>query len=322
LPQKSKIFPIVKSGLHPRNKHLERYNFSQLTLACPELVKFVSINQYNNESIDFSDAEAVITLNKALLKYFYQIDKWNIPDNYLCPPIPGRADYIHYMADLLSSSNKNTLPQGKSITILDIGVGANCIYPLIGNREYGWQFVGSDIDPVAIKSAKQIISSNDILGKAIECRLQSSSSNIFSNILKAGEVFDMTICNPPFHSSLEEASAGTQRKWKNLGIKKEKETMLNFRGQNNELWYEGGEQTFVQNMIEQSAQFSTTCFWYSTLISKKENLLGVYNYLKKAKAVDIKTINMKQGQKASRVVAWTFLTQSQQSKWREERWMK
>jgi len=322
VPTKSKTIPLIKSGLHPRNKHRERYNFPQLTLACPELAEFVAINKFSTESIDFSNAEAVLTLNKALLKYFYQIDKWNIPDNYLCPPIPGRADYIHYMADLLSSSNKNTLPPGKSIAILDIGVGANCIYPLIGNREYGWQFVGSDIDPVAIKSAKQIIDSNDILGKAIECRLQSSSSNIFSNIIEAGEVFDMTICNPPFHSSLAEATAGTQRKWKNLGIKKNKETMLNFRGQNNELWYDGGEQTFVQNMIEQSAQLPTTCFWYSTLISKKENLPGVYTALKKAKATDIKTINMKQGQKVSRIVAWTFLTESQQHEWRAKRWMK
>lgn len=320
LSEKSKIFPLEKSGLHPRNRHRFRYNFEQLIRSCPELAAFVSLNKYNNESIDFSNPVAVKTLNKALLKQFYGISNWDIPVNYLCPPIPGRADYIHYLADLLSSSNKGQLPQGKYIRVLDIGLGANCVYPIIGNSEYDWNFVGSDINPVAIKSAEKIISSNTSLSGAIECRLQTSSSAIFKNIIKPGELFDMTICNPPFHSSLAEAEAGTERKWRNLGIKKDSKTTLNFGGQNTELWCEGGEEAFARKMIEESAQFSTSCFWYSTLISKKSNLPSVYRSLQKANAFDVRTIDMTQGQKVSRIVAWTFLNSSQQENWRVKRW--
>lgn len=320
LSEKSKIFPLEKSDLHPRNKHRFRYDFDQLSLACPDLSSFVSLNKYNNQSIDFSDPLAVKTLNKALLKYFYTVSNWDIPANYLCPPIPGRADYIHYIADLLSASNNGLLPQGKSIKVLDIGVGANCVYPLIGNSEYGWHFVGSDIDPVAIRSAKQIIAANGSLNETIECRLQKSSSSIFKDIIKRGELFDMTICNPPFHASLAEAEAGTERKWKNLGIKKDSKTDLNFGGQNTELWCQGGEESFVSKMIEQSAQLPTTCFWYSTLISKKSNLPAVYKALQKVKAVDVKTIEMAQGQKVSRIVAWTFLNKNEQNDWRSKRW--
>ncbi len=320
MAEKHKIIPLEKNALHPRNRHRFRYNFEQLILSCPELAVFVSLNKYNNESIDFSNPDAVKTLNKALLKQFYGISNWDIPANYLCPPIPGRADYLHYMADLLCSCNNGVLPQGKSIRILDIGVGANCVYPMIGNSEYGWHFVGSDIDPIAIQSANQIIASNDSLNEAIECRLQTDSSAIFRNIIKPDDVFDMSICNPPFHASLAEAEAGTERKWKNLGLKNNSTTTLNFGGQNSEIWCEGGEGTFVRKMIEQSAQFPTKCFWYSTLISKKSNLSGVYRSLIKVKALDIKTIDMAQGQKVSRIVAWTFLNESQQKNWRIKRW--
>lgn len=316
----SKIFPLEKSNLHPRNRHRFRYDFKKLSQSCKELAAFVSINKYNNESIDFSNAEAVKALNKALLKQFYGISNWDIPANYLCPPIPGRADYIHYIADLLRSSNSDVLPQGKFIKILDIGVGANCVYPIIGNSEYGWQFVGSDIDPIAIKSAKDILVSNESKKNAIECRLQTSPSAIFKGIIKPGEVFDATICNPPFHASLAEAEGGTERKWKNLGIKKENKSVLNFGGKSTELWCEGGEGAFVQKMIEQSAQLPSTCFWYSTLISKKSNLPGLYRSLIKVKALDIKTIDMAQGQKVSRIVAWTFLNEQQQKDWRMKRW--
>ena len=311
---------LEKSELHPRNKHRFRYDFEQLMAYCPELSKFVSINKHHNLSIDFSNPAAVIALNKALLKQFYGISNWDIPANYLCPPIPGRADYIHYMADLLSASNHGILPQGKSVRVLDIGVGANCVYPMIGNSEYGWHFVGSDIDPAAIQSANQIVASNDALREKIECRLQTDSSAIFKHIIKPGEVFDMSICNPPFHASLAEASAGTKRKLKNLGLNKNNKTTLNFGGKNHELWCDGGEATIVNKIIEQSAQIPTACFWYSTLISKKSNLPGVYKALSKVKAFDIKTIPMAQGQKISRIVAWTFLNESQQQDWRVKRW--
>jgi 23S rRNA (adenine1618-N6)-methyltransferase len=40
-----------------------------------------------------------------------------------------------------------------------IGIGANCIYPIIGNAEY-WSFVGTDIDEKAIENCSTIIEAN------------------------------------------------------------------------------------------------------------------------------------------------------------------
>src|SRR5258708_22168599 len=129
-----------KENLHPRNSHRAGYDFKQLGKSSPDLKAFVYLNQYHDESIDFSNPDAVKALNKALLKYFYGVDHWDIPEGYLCPPIPGRADYIHYVADLLSENNNGTVPRGNKINVLDIGMGANCVYPLIGSSVYDWQF--------------------------------------------------------------------------------------------------------------------------------------------------------------------------------------
>lgn len=301
-----------KSGLHPRNPHRFRYDFKVLIVSCPELEKFVSINKFGDESIDFANPDAVKTLNRAILKHFYQISLWDIPKYYLCPPIPGRADYIHYIADLLADDNQKQIPIGKKIKVLDIGVGANCVYPIIGSQAYGWDFVGTDIDPTAIKSAQNIIKSNSVLTDKIECRLQPSNKHIFEGILKPNEFFDVSICNPPFHTSAEEAAAGSQRKIKNLGLKDKNK--LNFGGQNAELWCEGGEETFVRNMIFESKEIGQQINWFTSLISKKEHLPSIYYYLKKVNALEIKTINMAQGQKISRIVAWTFKTEIERNK--------
>lgn len=313
-------YPDSKPGMHPRNRHRIRYDFKQLIESCPDLEQFVSLNAYNDLSVDFFNPLAVKTLNKALLIHYYGITDWNIPAGYLCPPVPGRADYIHHIADLLASCNGGKIPSGNLVNCLDIGVGANCIYPIIGTREYGWSFAGADIDPVAIDSARSIIEANPVLKGSIDLRLQSDPINIFRGIIQKGEYFDVTVCNPPFHASRAEAQAGTLRKLNNLSPKKKAKPILNFGGQNNELWCAGGEAGFVGEMIRQSRYFSDACFWFTTLISKESNLKGVYAELKKSEAVEVKTIQMGQGNKQSRIVAWTFLTPDQQLNWRKKRW--
>jgi 23S rRNA (adenine1618-N6)-methyltransferase len=308
-----------KSGLHPRNKHRSRYDFNVLIDVCPELKQYVSINKFNIETIDFTNSLAIKSLNQALLKQFYNIQHWDIPQNYLCPPIPGRVDYIHYIADVLSSSNGGIIPKGKAVNVFDIGVGANCIYPLLGHQEYGWQFIGSEIDLKALKVAKQIVESNS-LSNYIDIRHQINASFIFNGIIKPTELIDITLCNPPFHSSAAEANAGSQKKWKNLGHKKTEKPVLNFGGQTSELWCKGGEVTFISKMIEESANIKQQCLWFTSLVSKSENLPAIYSVLKKVGAISIKTINMSQGNKISRLVAWTFLSETQHIQWSLKRW--
>lgn len=311
-----------KSKIHPRNKHQNKYNFDQLVKSNPELKKFVFTNKFYTQTIDFADPKAVVALNKSLLSFYYGLKNWNIPTNYLCPPIPSRADYIHHIADLLAGSNSGVIPKGEKVKCFDIGVGASCIYPIIGVMEYGWSFIGSDIDTTSLASSKKIIDTNSSLKSKIELRLQKEASNTIFGVFGKKEVVDVMICNPPFHSSKDEATSASSQKVSNLTGKTQKEVTLNFGGNANELWCNGGERKFIKEYIRQSKKFGTNCFWFSTLVSKKENLNNVYNTLKNANVVKVKTIEMGQGNKISRIVAWTFLTAEQQKEWRINKWGK
>lgn len=289
------------STQHPNNIHRNGYDFSMLVQAHPTLSQYVLPNTYGDDSIDFANPQAVKALNQALLKHYYAVAVWDIPKNYLCPPIPGRADYVHYLADLLAESIPDLNP--KKVRLLDIGTGANLVYPLIAAHACGWQCVGVDIDSKALSNAQQIIDANG-LQQQISVRQQPKPESIFKGVILPGEQFTLTLCNPPFHASAEEALAGTQRKWRGLG--KKPPQALNFGGQSNELVCAGGEAAFLTTMISESRQFARQCVWFTTLVSKATNLPLVYRELKKAQAVTVKTVEMAQGQKQSRFVAWTF----------------
>ncbi|MBL0679819.1 23S rRNA (adenine(1618)-N(6))-methyltransferase RlmF [Aeromonas dhakensis] len=302
-----------KSGLHPRNRHQAPYDFAALCLRTPELQPFVFVNPYGASTIDFADPAAVKALNKALLALHYGILHWDLPAGYLCPPIPGRVDYLHRVADLLAES-AGKVPTGKGVRVLDVGVGANCIYPLLGAREYGWRFVGSDIDPVSVKAASLLANSNG-LGSQIECRLQGRAGDIFQGIVAPRERFALTLCNPPFHASLAEASKGTERKLRNLGKEVKDKPVLNFGGQKAELWCEGGEAAFLAAMINQSRAFAEHCLWFSSLVSKKENLPAAEKALTRVGARQVRVLEMAQGNKVSRVLAWTFFDEAGCREW-------
>ncbi|MGK4024621.1 23S rRNA (adenine(1618)-N(6))-methyltransferase RlmF [Bacteroides fragilis] len=302
-----------RNELHKRNRHNGQYDFSRLTEEYPPLKKFIVLSAYGTTSIDFFNPRAVKALNKALLISYYGIRYWDIPKNYLCPPIPGRADYIHYIADLIqpdisdeSTGLKTAVPNTRQYRCLDIGVGANCIYPIIGQTEYGWTFVGSDIDPVSIDNARKIVTCNPALAHKIELRLQRDSRKIFEGIIAPNEYFDATLCNPPFHSSKEEAEDGTLRKLSSLKGKKVTKARLNFGGNANELWCEGGELRFLLTMIEESRNYRKNCGWFTSLVSKEKNLGKLTAKLKSTDIAEHRIIEMHQGTKTSRILAWRF----------------
>lgn len=313
---------------HPRNRHQGQYDFAALIAADQDsgvsaLGHFVHPNSYGDLSIDFTNPIAVKALNRALLKLQYGVKAWDIPTDYLCPPVPGRADYIHGLADLLIAANQGKSPKKNSVHVVDIGTGANGIYPLVGSHEYDWNFVAADINPDSLANLQNIIQANPGLLPKIELRLQKDRHHIFHNIMHQDEWFDLSMCNPPFHASAAEALSGTERKWQNLGkTRSHANSNLNFGGQNAELWCDGGELTFIQDMIRESQDFATHCFWFTSLVSKASHLPAINAALKRAQVKQSKTINMRQGQKQSRFVAWSFLNPAQQSAWAKMRWQK
>jgi 23S rRNA (adenine1618-N6)-methyltransferase len=306
----------TENQLHPRNLHQGRYDLPLLSETLPELKAFIFINEFGNHTLDFSNPNAVKALNRALLFHYYDLQFWDIPDGFLCPPIPGRADYIHYLADLLSQSYSGKRKKGDKIRVLDIGTGANLIYPILGNAVYDWSFVGSELNPSAIDSAQKIIEKNPKFKGKIEVRKQPDSSKIFFNIILPDDFFDLTICNPPFHESAHAAQEGSLRKVRNLSGKQAAKAELNFGGQGAELWTEGGELEFIRKMIFESLNFKNQVYWFTSLVSKSENLKSIQIQLEKVGVTFQKVIEMAQGNKKSRFVAWSFLTEKQQEAWK------
>lgn len=290
-----------KAGLHPENIHKYGYDFDVLTKADHELKPFVKPNAHGNISIDFADPKAVLALNRALLFTHHKIKNWSLPPGNLCPPIPGRVDYLYYLADLLG--NIESINSDGIIKGIDIGTGASGIYPLLGASMFGWKFIATDIDSKSLTNVQNILSHNPQISGLIECRLQTEPQSIFKNIISKEELVDFTMCNPPFHSSAKEAAQASQRKTKNLALNQK---VLNFGGKNNELWCAGGEKRFVSNMIQESMLYKKQCRWFTTLISQKESLPPLIKKLDEVRA-DHKVIEMAQGQKKSRILAWRFI---------------
>lgn len=291
---------IKKKGeLHPKNPHRGKYDFKVLIKVLPELKAWVKKSPRGEDTIDFSDSKAVVLLNKALLKAHYGVESWDIPEGFLCPPIPGRADYIHYIAELLEGKSEG-------VRALDIGTGANCIYPIIGSQTYGWRFTASDIDPKSVENSRRIVEANEVLRGKIDVRLQENRNHIFKGIIEKGETYDITMCNPPFHGSLEEAMKANRRKVNNLskGGKNLKEG-LNFGGQKAELWCPGGERLFLKKMVKESIEFAKEVGWFTSLVSNKDNVKPTTKLIEKLGG-EVRVLEMSQGQKVSRVVAWRF----------------
>lgn len=285
--------------LHPKNLHQGSYNFDELIEVNPNLKPFVFVNDYKNKTINFSNQNAVKALNTALLKKFYNLNYWDIPSGYLIPPIPGRADYIHNIADLLQNK------KGKEVKVMDIGTGASLIYPIIGSRIYDWSFIAVEIEQESLDNCKDILNKNQSL-QNIELRLQKNPKSIFLGAIKSSEYVDVTICNPPFHASLAEARKGTLRKLKNLNKDKSiKKAELNFGGKINELVTEGGEKQFIMQMIKQSERFAQNVGWFTTLVSKSAIIPALTSSLR-AKKATFKVIEMASSNKKSRILCWKF----------------
>ncbi len=286
--------------------HYRRYRRFLLTTAAGE------------PGINFADPNAVKTLYQARLVHFYQLNHWDLPEGYLCPAVPGRLDYLLHLQDVLQQSHQGKLPKRRHLTVLDIGCGANLIYPLLAVRALGWRAIASDIDSTALAHARQLITEHQLQAQ-IELRAQSDSQAIFDGLLKPGDYVDVTLCNPPFHSSAAEAAAGSSRKRQNLGLAADA-AALNFAGQSHELWCPGGEAEFIRRMIQQSQSIGHQVYWFSCLVAKKQHLPAIQQQLRELGVTESRLVEMAQGNKQSRFVCWSFLTPAQQQLWRQHRW--
>ncbi len=290
--------------MHPQNPYNERYDLKRLVEHSATLKEHIVLNPSGEETIDFSSSGAVYELNRAMLLADYKLTDYQLPTGYLIPPIPGRLDYLLHIKDFLSE--KLNIDTTSKLHGLDIGAGANAIYCILAAQHFNWTMVGTESDAKAVEIARTNIKHTKALEDKVEIRHQENKSFLFKNMIRPEEQFDFTICNPPFHVSREEALRGTRRKLKNLGgAVHKKEFTLNFEGQANELWCNGGEALFIKRLIKESTLYKDQVKVFSSLVAKGDNLPKIEKQLKRAKA-NYHIIPMVHGQKKGRYILWWF----------------
>jgi 23S rRNA (adenine1618-N6)-methyltransferase len=286
----------------------------------PDLAAHLIERGNGGKTLDFAHPMAVKRLNQALISHHYGIRGWDFPDGHLCPPVPGRADALHVIADLLAVDNSRKIPRGAAVRGLEIGTGASLIYPLLGFATYGWSFRATDIHQPSLDAAAAILDANPEAAERIECTLQGQSEQIFDGVLGPGELFDFTMSNPPFHASSEAAAAGTRRKNRNVGGRHSDDEALNFSGLHHELVCPGGEKAFIETMIAESRMMRRQVLWFTSLVSAERHLDGLERSLQSAGAKAVRRLEIATGNKRARLLAWTFFDEKERRIWAGGRW--
>lgn len=284
--------------MHSENPFNKEYNFNGLIQSHPKLSEFIILGKSDRKSINFGDSEAIIALNTALLKRTYDVN-WELKPGHLCPALPGRLDYLIHVKDLLGG------PPEKPISMLDIGTGASLIYPLLATAAFDWNCTASEVALDSLEFAEKLLSLNPNLKTTI-LRSQRFKSKVFHHVVEKNDYFDVVVCNPPFYKTQSEAEERNIRKNKNLH--NTASIAHNFGGHSNELWYKGGEEAFIKIMATESASYKSQVGWFTCLISKSEHVKTLKRYVRKAKPAEVRVVEMEQGNKKSRFIAWTFNT--------------
>ncbi|KAL3814037.1 hypothetical protein ACJIZ3_015305 [Penstemon smallii] len=330
--------------IHPRNKYSDNPpDFGLLASLYPSFEPFVFYSHDGRPKIDWTDFNATRELTRVLLLHDHGLNWW-IPDGQLCPTVPNRSNYIHWIEDLLAS---DVVPcsraDGDVAKGFDIGTGANCIYPLLGASLLGWKFVGSDVTDVAMEWANQNVRSNPQISEMIEIRRVDCEDNDLdsqelqnrqqSNSEGMGSSNNTENDNGP--SSVLQSVSSVKKSYNGppilLGVVKDGENFdfcmcnppffetmdaagLNPKtscgGTPDEMVCSGGEHAFITRIIEDSVKLKATFRWYTSMVGRKLNLNNLVSRLWNVGATIVKTTEFVQGKTSRWGLAWSFLPPS------------
>lgn len=276
-----------------------RFDFEPIIAADEALAEHVvTIN--GRKSIDFKSREATLLLTRGILKHHFNINL-SLPKGHLVPTIPNRVQYLTWAANLLPP-----MLHSQRITVLDIGTGPSCIYPILGSRLFpSWKFIATDIDDEAIRSARQNCTNNKLSNITV---LKTSSNKELFSAESRSEKPLLTVCNPPFFSHLD--------------------SQHDPAGTHSQLLTDGGEYAFVRKMAEESV-VQESVLWFTSLIGCKEDVADIVSFLRspRVNALRVKTSMLCPGGRTVRwAVAWSFgeafsdvrLIQDDKSRWRQQ----
>ena len=269
-------------------------DFLTLIKEFPELKKYILKQNEDNEEefqFDWSNNELSLLMDKSILNYYFNIKYYDIPKGFLIPPIPSRINYINLINSIITKLIKDI--NIKNIIGIDIGTGANIIYPILGYSIYKWKFICTEINKEAYNNAKLILQKNN-LENNINIIKQNNKDNIFISILNRENKYIFSMCNPPYYNYENEIKLED----------KKRDNEYNF----DEIYYKNGEYGFFQRYFEESICYKNNVFLYTILIGKKINAENIYDKLSSYSDI-IKIYNMQKiltGNNVRYMIYWSF----------------
>jgi 23S rRNA (adenine1618-N6)-methyltransferase len=269
-------------------------DFLTLIKEFPELKKYILKQNEDNEGefqFDWSNNELSLLMDKSILNYYFDIKYYDIPKGFLIPPIPSRINYINLINSIITKLIKDI--DIKNIIGIDIGTGANIIYPILGYSIYKWKFICTEINKEAYNNAKLILQKNN-LENNINIIKQNNKDNIFISILNRENKYIFSMCNPPYYNYENEIKLED----------KKRDNEYNF----DEIYYKNGEYGFFQRYFEESICYKNNVFLYTILIGKKINAENIYDKLSSYSDI-IKIYNMQKiltGNNIRYIIYWSF----------------
>jgi 23S rRNA (adenine1618-N6)-methyltransferase len=255
----------------------------------PELKKYIIKYDEKIEefSFDWSNNDLSLLMTKSILNYYFNIKYYDIPKGFLIPPVPSRLNYLNLINELIKDIEK------ENIIGVDIGTGANIIYPILGNSVCDWKFICSEINNESYNNAKLILQKNN-LEENINLIKQENKNNIFVSIINQENKYTFSMCNPPYYDYEQEIKIED----------KKRDTEYNF----DEVYYEKGELGFFERYFEESICYKKNIFLFTILIGKKSNSEIIYDkinsYNNIIKLCDIKKIMT--GNNVRYIIYWSF----------------
>lgn len=271
------------------------YDFRELIAADHHLRTHYAIT---DSTIDFRDRGATLSLTRAILRHHFNLSL-QLPPGNLTPTIPNRAQYLHWAFSFLPSGS-STVGQDKKhdgVTLVDIGTGPSCIYPMLAVRLFpGCKAIATDTDKTAINSALANIRLNQLTADITVIQAHKQG-----NIIPTGHQPSLTVCNPPFHDDDEGSNA------KHSDGEGDADEIV-AAGTAEQLHTPGGELAFITRIAHESV-LHPSVHWFTSLIGCKATVPKVVSMLRSSpvNATAVRTVRLCPGSRTVRwAVAWTF----------------
>lgn len=246
---------------------LVKLDWRELQSHNPRLQKFWADGKF-----DFDNETALAELVQTQLDLYCGL-RVQLCKGFLIPRLANRLDYLLWMEKLLG---------GPAVGI-DVGVGGNCIYPMLGSL-VGLTIAGVDLNSEAIEASQQIAKQ-----ASIEIDLfQADGTDLESIVRQLDPPPCFVVCNPPFFAPQEDRVEKPPR---------------NLVARENELYTPGGELEFSLKMLESSSR--TNLRWTSVMLGKKHSVAPLIDRITAQKASHALHV-ISHGRTRRWIVAWSF----------------